>query len=94
MHTRDRTESTITLLIPVVLYTLPLAMVETGRKWLFYMQMSRGTAPDHLIRQTAIWVDFVPLTSHQVQQPESSVGIDNLIIVHTEKVALAMEFWR
>lgn len=94
MHTRGQTESTITLLTPVVLYTLLLAMAETGRKWPLYMLMNQGGARDHLTHRTATWVDFVPLTSHQVQQLESFAGIDNLIIVLTEKVALAMEFWR
>lgn len=88
---RDQTESTITHWIHAGLYTLPLVMVETERRWQLHMQMSQDSVQNHLIHQTALWVDFVRITSHQVQQLGSSAGIGNLITVLTEKVALAME---
>lgn len=45
-------------------------------------------------RLTNLWVDFVRTILLQDQQLVISVGIDNLNIVHTGKLALAMAFSR
>lgn len=92
MPTRGQTECIITAWIPVVLYILQLVMVATEKKWQLHMLMNLGTARNHQPLQINSWVGFAHLTSHQAQQLVNSAGTGSLIIVHTEKAALAMEF--
>lgn len=94
MPMRGLIEYTTTLWIHVGLFISQLVMVEIERRWQLHTLMNRGTARIHAPHQIITWAVSVPSISHQVQQLENSVGTANLIIVHTEKVALVMGFWR
>lgn len=67
-------------------------MVETARRWQLNMLMSQGNVQNQIAPRTNLWADSVPIILHQVQLLVTFVGINNLIIAHTEKVASAMEY--
>lgn len=89
---KGQTEFSTTHWILVVLFISRLATAETEKRWRFLMLMIPATAQSHLQPQIVTWVAFVRGILQQDRQRVSSAGIDNRITVHSERVALAMEF--
>ena len=87
---RDQTEYITIHWTPVVLCISQLVMAVIEKRWRFHMLMNLASALNHLQHQINIWVASVHSILLQALQRVASVGTGSLIIVHTEKLVLAM----
>lgn len=94
MRMRDQTGYTTTHWILVDLFISRLVMVVTGKRWRPHMLMNLESVQNHQLHQTTFWVASAPLILRPAQRQVTSAGIDSLITVLSEKVALVMAFWR